>query len=81
MLRLSAKYVTFKVYTRRYSIEIYVQSTYIHCKMVKNYVYTWSTTVSVPLSELGLPHPLSPQRVCTPTPPPTKGGGKPLACR
>jgi hypothetical protein len=34
-------------------------------------LYTWSTTMSVPSSELGLPHHLSHQRVC---PTRTKGG-------
>ncbi len=37
------------------------------------YLYIESTTVYVPSSELGLPHPFSRKRVCPPPPGP-KGG-------
>jgi hypothetical protein len=39
----------------------------------KYYIYTKSTMVSVPSSEMGHPHPLSSKRVCLP--PNQKGGG------
>ncbi len=42
-------------------------------KIPTKYIFIYSTTVYVPLSELGLSHPLSRQRVCPS--PGTKGGG------